>query len=51
MILQGPDGLLWEKMFTATEVGREDVTIITGGLYEILVDRQNFSGNYAVSWE
>jgi hypothetical protein len=51
MILQGPDGLLWEKTFTATEAGREDVTILTGGLYEILVDRQNFSGNYAVGWE
>ena len=48
---QGPDGLIWEKTFTATEAGREPVSIVSGGIYEILVDRQNLDGNYAVSWE
>ena len=51
MIMQGPDGLVWEKTFTTTEAGREAVAITAGGTYEILVDRQNLSGNYAVSWE
>jgi hypothetical protein len=51
MILQGPDGLIWEKTFTATEAGREPVAVVNGGIYEILVDRQNLSGSYAVSWE
>jgi hypothetical protein len=51
MLLQGPDGVVWEQSFTATEAGRAEVTITQGGTYEILVRRENFDGNYSVSWE
>jgi hypothetical protein len=51
MIMQGPDGLIWEKTFTTTEKGREEIAVTQGGTYEILVTRQQLDGNYAVSWD
>ena len=51
MILQGPDGLIWQKTFTETEKGREEIAITQGGTYEILVIREQLDGNYSVSWD
>lgn len=51
MMLQGPDGLIWQKTFTATEKGREEVAITQGGTYEILVTHEHLDGNYSVSWD
>jgi hypothetical protein len=51
MILQGPDGVLWQQTFTASEAGRAEVQITQGGTYEVLVNRENLDGNYAVSWD
>ena len=51
MIMQGPDGLIWQKTFTATEKGREEVTITEGGTYEVLVTHEQLEGSYAVSWD
>ena len=51
MTMQGPDGILWQRTFTNSETGRDEVTITQGGTYEILIDRENFDGNYALSWD
>jgi hypothetical protein len=48
--LQGPDGVLWQKTITATENTRVEVVVQQGGLYEVLVDINNFDGNYSLSW-
>lgn len=51
MTLQGPDGVLWQQVFTASETGRAEVTVEQGGTYEVLVDRENLDGSYSVSWD
>jgi hypothetical protein len=51
MIVQGPDGVLWQHTFTASEAGRAEVQIEQGGTYEVLVFRENLDGSYAVSWD
>ncbi len=51
MTVQGPDGILWQHTFTASETGRAEVQIEQGGTYEILVFRENLDGSYAVSWD
>jgi hypothetical protein len=51
MTLQGPDGVVWQKTFTASETSRAEVTIRQGGTYEILVQIDRFDGNYSVSWD
>jgi hypothetical protein len=51
MTMQGPDGVLWQKVFTASETGRAEVQVAQGGTYEILVFRENLDGSYAVSWD
>ncbi len=51
MIMQGPDGVLWQHTFTASETGRAEVQIEQGGTYEVLVFRENLDGSYAVSWD
>ena len=43
--------MLWQKVFTASETGREEVQIEQGGAYVILVNRQNLDGSYSVSWD
>jgi hypothetical protein len=42
---------VWQKVFTASEAGRAEVQIEQGGTYEVLVDRENLDGSYAVSWD
>lgn len=51
MTLQGPDGLVWQKTLTVSETSRAEVAITQGGIYEILVQIENFDGNYSVSWD
>ena len=51
MVLQGPDGVLWQKTFTSSETGRAEVQVEQGGTYQVLVDRNRFDGNYSVSWD
>jgi hypothetical protein len=51
MTVQGPDGILWQHTFTASETGRAEVQVEQGGTYEILVFRENLDGSYAVSWD
>jgi hypothetical protein len=51
LTMQGPDGVVWQKTFTASETGREEVTVQEGGTYEILAEVQNFDGNYSLSWD
>jgi hypothetical protein len=51
LYLQGPEGLLWQKTFTSSETGRHEITSAQGGTYEVLVDIENFDGNYALSWD
>lgn len=51
MTMQGPDGVVWQKMFTVSETGRAEVEIEQGGTYEVLVDRENLDGSYSVSWD
>jgi len=51
MALQGPDGLVWQQVFTASETGRAEVEIEQGGTYEILVNRESLDGSYSVSWD
>ena len=51
MIVQGPDGILWQHTFTASEIGRADVQVEQSGTYEVLVFRENLDGSYAVSWD
>ncbi|MBZ0300113.1 MAG: hypothetical protein K8J31_10245 [Anaerolineae bacterium] len=51
MTLQGPDGVVWQQAFTASESGRKEVQIEQGGTYEVLVDRENLDGSYSVSWD
>jgi hypothetical protein len=51
MTLQGPDGVVWQKTLTVSETSRAEVPIKQGGIYEILVQIENFDGNYSVSWD
>jgi hypothetical protein len=51
MLMQGPEGVVWQKTFSSSETGREEVTVAQGGSYEILVTRRNLEGSYAVSWD
>ena len=49
--IQGADGVVWRKVLNASESSREQFTVQQGGVYELLVFRQNFDGNYAFRWE
>lgn len=51
LTLQGPTGIVWTQTFTASENSRIEVPITEGGTYEILVDIENFDGNYSLSWD
>jgi hypothetical protein len=51
MQMQGAEGVVWQKSFSASETGREEVTVTQGGTYELLVTRRNLEGSYAVSWD
>ena len=51
MTMQGPDGVVWQKTFTLSETSRAEVPVVQAGIYQILVQIENFDGNYAVSWD
>lgn len=51
LTLQGAEGALWQKTFTASETGRAEVTVQQGGTYEIVAQIERFDGNYGLSWD
>lgn len=51
LFLQGTDGLVWQKTFTASETARAEVPVKQGGAYEILAQVENFDGSYSVTWD
>jgi hypothetical protein len=51
MVMQGPDGVVWQKTLTASETSRAEITVQQGGTYEVLVDIQNFDGQFQLSWD
>lgn len=51
LVLQGPDGLVWQQTFVASETGRAEVPVKQGGMYEVLATIENFDGNFNVSWD
>lgn len=51
LVMQGPEGVIWQKSFTATAVSQDELTLAAGGVYEILVFAERFDGSYSVWWE
>lgn len=51
MVLQGTNGLVWQKTLTASENSRADVPVPQAGVYELLIDAQNLSGEYSFRFE
>lgn len=51
LVFQGPEGILWQKTFTASETNRAQVTVQTGGSYEVLAFTEAFNGSYDLSWD
>jgi hypothetical protein len=49
--VQGVDGVLWQKTFTASETSRAEFTVQQGGMIELLVDIDRFDGNYSLNWD
>ncbi len=49
--VQGPDGVVWRRALSASETASSSFTVQQGGVYELLVFRQNFDGSYAFRWE
>jgi hypothetical protein len=44
-------GLVWQRTFNASEVGRHEFVSAQGGEYELLIQTQNFDGAYNFRWE
>ena len=51
LILQGPQGVVWQKTLTASENTRVPITVEIGGDYELLIFRQSFDGSYSFRWD
>ncbi len=51
LTMQGPDGGVWQKTFTASETGRIEVTIQQAGEYVVMAQTDRFQGNYQLSWD
>lgn len=51
LVFQGPEGILWQKTFTASEADRAQVTVQTGGSYEVLAFTDRFNGSYDLTWD
>lgn len=51
LILQGPDGVIWEKTLTQTETDRIEFTTTQAGTYMVLVEINQLAGNYSISWD
>lgn len=50
LTMQGPDGVVWQKTFTASETGRIEVTVQQAGDYDVMAHTDRFAGNYQLSW-
>jgi hypothetical protein len=51
MVLQGANGIVWQKTLTTSEASRADVPVAQAGVYELLIDAQNLSGEYQFRFE
>lgn len=51
LILQGPDGIIWEKTLTQTETDRIEFTTTQAGTYRVLVNINQLAGNYSILWD
>jgi hypothetical protein len=51
LTMQGPDGVVWQKTFTASETGRIEVTIQQAGAYDVMAHTDRFGGHYELSWD
>lgn len=50
MTMQGPDGIVWQKLFTASETTSAEIPIQQAGEYEVLISIEQFDGGYSLSW-
>jgi hypothetical protein len=50
MTMQGADGVVWQKLFTTSEKTDAEIPIRQGGDYEVLINVEQFDGNYSMSW-
>jgi len=50
MTLQGPDGIVWQKLFTTTENTSAEIPIKQGGEYVVLINIESLDGGYNLSW-
>lgn len=51
LVFQGPDGIVWQQSLTVSDTQRIPLTIQQGGVYELLIFRQNFDGSYSFRWD
>lgn len=51
MVVQGPDGVVWQRTLTADASTREEFAVEQGGVYELLLFRQGSNISYAFSWD
>ncbi len=51
MLVQGPDGVVWQRTLTADASTREEFPIAQGGVYELLLFRQGNNIAYSFSWD
>ena len=51
LTMQGPDGAVWQKTFTASETGRIEVVVKQSGAYDVMAQTDHFEGNYQLSWD
>ena len=50
LTMQGPDGAVWQKTFTASETNRIEVVVKQGGEYAVMAQTDRFEGHYELSW-
>lgn len=49
--VQGGPGIIWQQVFTATEDSRATITAPQDGVYQLLINTENFDGSYSFRWE
>ncbi len=51
LVIQGLDGVVWQRTLTADASTREEFTVEQGGVYELLLFRQGNNISYSFSWD